>query len=346
MALSAVYVFQANTTLTAAQLNAMNNNILQNPIALVSPTTGAINFNLLNHVNLPITALSATSGSTGQVLTYVAGVPTWSSGAFPAVVNNPPCGYRVTGLSGSVSSAQTGSFAFDQAVVVTTDKTKSFQVTATSSFAVTLGTAGPAAGGRDQAGTFTSTFVHAYVITTGLNSTAPAGVLSSVPPPTGPTMPTSYSAWGYLGTFQYSSAANTFANAQYAQGQHIAYRNKQSVLTGGVATSETAISVSAVVPANALTFDTHWKAQNDNNVNTVNVGVRYALGATGATLNDVLFLDANGAGLGGFHLVGTARFANVGQALAYNWTSSGAAPSGTAPGLFLDVTAYQVGSGG
>ena len=59
MALSRVKTWVAGDTLTAADLNAEFNNTLNNPISLISPTTGAINFNLQAHTNFVIQNLTS-----------------------------------------------------------------------------------------------------------------------------------------------------------------------------------------------------------------------------------------------------------------------------------------------
>ena len=79
MALARAHTWNAGDLLTANDLNGEFNNILNNPISLISPTTGAINFNLTAHTNLVPTAITATSGSTGNVLTVsAAGNPIWA----------------------------------------------------------------------------------------------------------------------------------------------------------------------------------------------------------------------------------------------------------------------------
>ena len=89
MALARAHTWNAGDLLTANDLNGEFNNILNNPIALISPTTGAINFNLTAHTNLVPTAITATSGSTGNVLTVsAAGTPIWAAftpGSFTTV---------------------------------------------------------------------------------------------------------------------------------------------------------------------------------------------------------------------------------------------------------------------
>jgi len=114
MALGRVTVWNSGQVLTAAAQNGEFNNILNNPIALISPTTGAINFNLQTHTNLLPSALTGTSGSSGNVLTLSAGlIPGWGAGASGSSNSNPPVGSYVTGLVGLISS-QLATFAADQ----------------------------------------------------------------------------------------------------------------------------------------------------------------------------------------------------------------------------------------
>jgi hypothetical protein len=78
--LARVKTWIAGELLTANDLNGEFNNILSNPISLVSPTTGTINFALQSHTGLVPTAITATSGSTGQALVVSSsGAPIWAN---------------------------------------------------------------------------------------------------------------------------------------------------------------------------------------------------------------------------------------------------------------------------
>jgi len=85
MSLARIKTWNAGDVLTAADLNAEFNNPLNNPISLISPTTGAINFDLKSHTNLVPSAISATSGSDSDVLTVSTGTTIWKAGG----VSNP-----------------------------------------------------------------------------------------------------------------------------------------------------------------------------------------------------------------------------------------------------------------
>lgn len=248
MALARAHVWNAGDILKAADQNGEFNNILNNPISLISPSTGAINFNLQSHTNLLPSAITATSASNGQVLQVSGGNSVWAAAPaafFPS---------RVSNLQGLISS-QSGLFTADSYLMRTTGGTQSWTVTATSSFSVSIGTAGPAANGRDIAGAFASTYVHWYAISTGSGSTAPAGLVSTNPPTVGPAaLPANYSGWTYLGASPYSSASTAVTSTHQFRGNQMFFLNRGDNLilsAGSVQTSLTQVSYSTVVPPNA-----------------------------------------------------------------------------------------------
>jgi hypothetical protein len=326
MALSRITVWSAGQVLTAADLNGEFNNVLSNPLTLISPTTGNINFanNQAINFDLERTASDPAAGSTGRLVfntaksqpqvddgTVIRTIPalistnitqgdlivsassgsgvwtiksignagqalvvTSSGGSIgwgtPSVAGGGD--YKVHGLVGSVTSSQAGSFACDYIKLRSSAGNATFQMNATSSFTVNAGIVG--VGGRDQAGVFASTFVNVYVVSTGANSTTPIGLLSTSPPPIGPTLPSSCSAWAYVATFQYSSASTGFAASQYVTGSRITYAARQSNLSNGAATTEASVSLTATVPSNALETILNYTFKNGgatNNTATIRV---------------------------------------------------------------------------
>jgi len=387
MALARIKTWNPGDILTAADLNAEFNNELNNPIALISPTTGVINFNNQAHTNfkmesltvdpasatvgrlffqtgrnqlevddgtiirgvptlsatglsagqIPVVSSSAQNqfltigmGTSGQVLTVTSStsIPTWGAAA------GAQFGSRVMGLIGTITSSQTATFAFDQAIVRTTGNTQSFQVNATSSFGLNLGTTG--AGGRDTTPVFSSTFAHVYVITTGANSTAPAAIASTSPPPGGPVMPTSYSAVGYLGTFTYSSASTTFSAPQRVRGAWIYNDTRQNIVADGRSTTEATVNVASLVPSQALSYHAYFNALN--NGSSAFVKIRVVSGSDYDTYSNT------GASGGNTNVIlrWPEIIPNVSQQFFYIWSID---PTATF-GLQSDILGYRVANGG
>ncbi len=248
MSLGRVKTWIPGEVLTAADLNSEFNNVLDHPTSLISPSTGPINFNLQAHSNLLPSAISATSGTAGQVLTHAGGVTAWS--ASPAFNIS-----RVSGLTGIVSS-QIATFRAEQYLMRSTSGTTAWVVTATSSFDTNIGTAGPTAGGRDKAGAFVSARAYWYAISTGAGSTAPVGIVSTNAPPVGPVMPANYTGWTFLGVSVYTSNSTSVGEPHRFQGAEVFYPsfNSAVLVTGGADTALTGLSLSTAVPQGASAF--------------------------------------------------------------------------------------------
>lgn len=293
MALSRIKVWIPGDVLTAADLNAEFNNLLNNPITLVSPTTGAINFSLLSHTNLVPTAITASSGSIGQVLSVsTGGTPAWITGVGSGAS-------RVRQLYGFISS-QNGSVFADEYVMRSSAGAYAWTVSATSSFSANLGTAGPTAGGRDQAGAFASTYIHFYAISTGVGSTQPQGIWSSQPETVGPTLPTSYSGWTYLGTAIYSSSSTTVPNDQYFEGSRGVYASQfvNGLVNGGASTSITPITISSAVPGNARVFMVRYAINTTVSASSLQVnGSSTYWGMIGAVQDSFVIVPQTSQGL-------------------------------------------------
>lgn len=175
---------------------------------------------------------------------------------FDNILNNGPSLVSVSipaistvqGLRGSIIS-NIGSFAAGAYQLRSTSLVCS--LSATSSYSINTQTAGPIANGRDQAAAFGSTDVHFYAITTGGTSTNAAGICSSSPPPTGPTLPAGYAAWAYLASAKYSTGSSAVVNSWRISGSQIT-APARIILAPTFGTSEVAISLSSQVPPIAL----------------------------------------------------------------------------------------------
>jgi hypothetical protein len=167
-----------------------------------------------------------------------------------------------------VSSSKTATFNALQYILQTTTASQSFLLASTASFSVAVTTSAntaPGAGTRDTAGAFASTSeIHWYMITTGATSTTPAGIVSTSPPPTGPTLPSSYAAWTYLGSNLMSSAA---LYPGYFQEAEFFYNVGSSIYSqASPGTSEVAVSYSTAVPlaARKYTLSYRWGTGGTN----------------------------------------------------------------------------------
>lgn len=140
-------------------------------------------------------------------------------------------------------------------VVLNPATSKSTYISAPANQTNNTSTAGPAAGGRDQAGAFgVSSWIHFYLI---YNSTTldVDSISSAVAPPTGPTLPTGYDAWCYVGPVRFNGASQL--ESIYITGA-FAYRQAAVVgnaVSNGTAAVETAVSIVALVPPNAQVME-------------------------------------------------------------------------------------------
>src|SRR5262245_9337044 len=228
MALARVTTWTPGQTLTAAALNAEFDNILNNPLSLISPATGKYDWAEFEAKNFVVEGKAVDPTSTapgriwfnsvsslfkgqtaGGVVTIGPSTSTSTGGATSTGV--AAVGYRVNGLMGVIST-NLGVFNANYYVLQSTNPyAGSVLCASTASFTINTRTAGPTANGRDTAAAHSTSPIHWYVITTGQNSTAPAGVSSTKPPTVGPALPTSYSAWGYLGASIYSTLTSGVA---------------------------------------------------------------------------------------------------------------------------------------
>jgi hypothetical protein len=201
-----------------------------------------------------------------------------------------------------------------------------------------ISTAGPAANGRDQAGAFSnSSWVHFYWI---WNGTTLASLSSATAPPTGPTLPSGYTHWAYAGAV-YLGSGGTLTYT-YIRGAVAYYRTLQSALSSGGATSETTISLAALVPPNATNIHLFINARitaSGGGVGGSNLMLRLV---SGVGLIAQYSVDAIVAGQGG-NQGGGLLIPNVSQ-LYYLWQDYNANISARAATIY--VAGYEVPNGG
>lgn len=201
-----------------------------------------------------------------------------------------------------------------------------------------ISTAGPAANGRDQSGAFTnSSFVHFYWI---WNGSTLASISSATAPPTGPTLPTGYTHWAYAGAVRVDGSGNL--KKVRIKGSLVHYEAQQNALNDGGATTETAVSLSSIVPANALSIQLNF-----NSVLIVDGGggaryradLRVVSGSNFAMITRLQNTTSQAAAGACSILV-----PNISQQVYYLWTSE--AGNASALNLDIDVIGYIVPNGG
>jgi hypothetical protein len=175
----------------------------------------------------------------------------WHDGArVHSLINDAPP--TVRGLRGAPNATTPASqYDFDAWFVLLrdVDTTRPNSVFRPVSGSLTCNIAVQGPNGRDQAAAFpNNSWIHFYYI---WNGTTLATLASLTAPPGTPTMPTGYTHLAYLTTLRYGTA---LANA-VVRGSRVRYRGPIRVLTGGAATTTTAIDISATVPAQSVEFD-------------------------------------------------------------------------------------------
>lgn len=121
-----------------------------------------------------------------------------------------------------------------------------------ATISVNTGTAGPAAGGRDQAGVFSAnSWLYFYWIYNPGTDTL-SGTVSVSAPFTGPALPSGYTAWAYAGAVRFNASSQLPLVRMHGNWRY--YEVEQSALAGGTATTETAVAVSSFVPPTASAF--------------------------------------------------------------------------------------------
>lgn len=205
-----------------------------------------------------------------------------------------------------------------------------------------LATAGPAANARDTSGALgTTDFVHFYYIYNPTTDTW-ASTASATAPPTGPALPSGYTAWTYVCSVW--NAVGPALRTVYVRGSWVYHRGEVAALSAGTATSTTAITITAIVPSIALAYNLSGfhvvRSAADSATTTSNVRIEVVSGTTfasqdGSVNYPAAVRDHNSP-------LAFAGVPNVGQVLRYY---SSVAGTGSTQGVTLNVTGYKVPNG-
>lgn len=159
----------------------------------------------------------------------------------------------VRGLTG-VNNGGTSTSQMDvtYSEVVMRDSTGGSIRHTSGSFTINTATAGPALNGRDQAGAFgASQWLHFYAISGAGQTTG--GLVSTVASTTvaGPTLPSGYTNFAYLFSVYWNGSSQLLLVT--VRGPLVSYISDGigSIVNGGAAGTETAVSTALVVPPNA-----------------------------------------------------------------------------------------------
>ena len=263
-------------------------------------------------------------GTAGQVLTVSGGLPVWSS----AGTSTGTWAHR--NLTGTVTATTIAVSAYSVALRNATFGIKVHENTGT----ITLDSANSGLNGRDQAGAFSSgQTLHAYWISDGTNLRT---VLADSAPVTGPDLATlgafaGYTYWAYIGPFIWNGSSNFIPG--HIRSTWMYYSSRQSALTDGRALAETAISLSASVPATALLVKLHIEGLRQTN------GAKFTLRIVSGSDFDVLYSPlGSGLAVYGFFQI---EIPNVSQQLYYLYNSD----PGANAGLHVDVQGYKLPNG-
>lgn len=244
--------------------------------------------------------------------------------------------YGTRGFVGSNNSGTPNTqfdLSADAVTLKSTNSTPSVTRFGTGSITNNVSLAGPAANGRDQAGAFSaSSWIHFYFI---WNGTTLATLSSSVAPATGPTLPTGYTHWAYAGAVFFNGSSQLMSVRM--RGAWAYYIARQSILSGGSATVETNISLTSVVPPNAVSVEfAHRTQYSDTSVTVSGIDFRVISGSTFVEFP----ITAAVSGVG-FWASATFIAPNIGQNLIYLWAPATGTRSATAY-----VSGYSMPNGG
>ena len=251
-----------------------------------------------NGVNASTGSLNLQTGGTSAITIDSSQVATFSNAPTSGIQST----YSVRGLTGLNNSTTPNTqydFSADAVVLINTNGAPIRRVN-TGTITNNVSAAGAVANGRDQSGAFSSSsWIHFYFI---WNGTTLATVSSATAPPTGPTLPTGYTHWAYLGAVRFNGSS---------QMTKTWIRGSKAII-GAVAAAgpldlnypnwSSAISVSTIVPPNALTYTLGLQPYTNNSAGSGASDVGMSISVDGGTTN---------IGGGGWWMLGASGYEGV-----------------------------------
>lgn len=241
----------------------------------------------------------------------------------------------VNGLSGANNSGTPNTqYDFAANEVLLTNGASGFVLrTATGTLTNNVLTAGSTANGRDQAGAFTAgSWIHFWFIWNGTT----LATLSSASA-TAPTLPSGYTHRAYIGAVYFNGSSQLVATRM--RGSKVFYAAAQNALTGGTATAETSVSLTALVPPNALRtqlrlfFQVSAGASSGNSFGTLRI-------VAGSNFHRMEGFQQ--AGLATSYESASIEVPNLSQAVLY---ITGDVSADGAQSLTIDVQGYAIPNG-
>jgi hypothetical protein len=287
---------------------------------------------------------SGASYGTAAFSITTAGVVTLTEASVP-LATAIQGGYKVVGATG-INNSSDPDHDFDlDADIITLRNTNGYTITrynpgAAITNVIDASQSGSEANKRDQASAFSDpSFIHFYWI---WNGTTLATLSSATAPTTGPTLPSGYTHWAYACTIYFTGGV---LRRTFMHGSWVWILPPVQVLSSGGATTPTLVSVSTVVPANALHFRMYTDQIQVTADGSAIITANAEIGVNN-TVDEVINLSLNTGGLvagtaSDFALGGQFTIPNIGQAFYYDWNIS----AGSDPRLTLKVVAYQVPNG-
>ena len=269
-------------------------------------------------------------------------IPTASQSQHAARLGQVQSGSRVTGFTGNNNSGTPAS-QFDFSALSVTVRNPITGATAVinnpGSLTNNLLTAGPAANGRDQAGAFAaSTWVHFYYI---WNGTTLATIASTAQPTAGPTLPSGYTSWAYIGPVYYGSGS-ALASGNF-RGSWFSYAGQTNAVVSGTSTGLVGVAIPTLVPPNALQFEIGLPALTLTSTTGGAYSVTCNIVTTGSTVLFTFGLSGAGTASTQYSFGGTyKRVTNIGQNFAYQIVVG----AGSSPSVTITIPGYSVPNGG